>query len=273
MSPLPEQRHSEFSGDAPANAMTDVTHPYRETSFSGAGAVVAEDHGALGGLGDDDHPQYTRADGTRAFTGPQSMGSQKLTNLADAAADGDAVSRLFGDGRWLALGNAWNYPKEPEWFVAGNVTGVITLTSGTVFLHYLGRADKAYTRIDVRFRVTTAASTITWAELAVYKGTLSGFAGTITAVRLGVSDISGVVNSTGLKTVTVTLTGVAAGDDLWIAFGNSATVPASLRAGLEENLQSGVMQTHTTQPSTASSVATTLAGAAQVPAWFMVLAT
>jgi hypothetical protein len=27
------------------------------------------DHGALGGLGDDDHSQYTLADGTRAFTG------------------------------------------------------------------------------------------------------------------------------------------------------------------------------------------------------------
>lgn len=49
------------------------------------------DHGELSGRGDDDHTQYTRADGTRAFTGDQSMGSNKLTNLAAGSATGDAV--------------------------------------------------------------------------------------------------------------------------------------------------------------------------------------
>jgi hypothetical protein len=51
----------------------------------------AIDHGGLGGLGDDDHTIYTKADGTRAFTGDQSMGSNKLTSLADAAGATDAV--------------------------------------------------------------------------------------------------------------------------------------------------------------------------------------
>jgi len=50
------------------------------------------DHGAIGGLGDDDHTQYTRADGTRAFSGNQSMGSNKLTALADGVAASDAVN-------------------------------------------------------------------------------------------------------------------------------------------------------------------------------------
>jgi len=36
------------------------------------------DHGSLGGLDGDDHPQYILADGTRDFTGNQSMGGNDL---------------------------------------------------------------------------------------------------------------------------------------------------------------------------------------------------
>lgn len=53
------------------------------------------DHGNLTGLADDDHVIYIKADGTRAFTGDQSMGGFKLTNLADPTAAGDAVSKGF----------------------------------------------------------------------------------------------------------------------------------------------------------------------------------
>jgi hypothetical protein len=54
-----------------------------------AGGVT--DHGALTGLGDDDHTQYTLADGTRAFTGDQSMGGNQLTNVGAPIADTDAA--------------------------------------------------------------------------------------------------------------------------------------------------------------------------------------
>lgn len=63
--------------------------------------VSAIDHGGLGGLGDDDHTQYTLADGTRAFTGDQSMGTNQLTNLGDPitttidGASDDAVPMSF----------------------------------------------------------------------------------------------------------------------------------------------------------------------------------
>lgn len=50
------------------------------------------DHGALLGLGDDDHTQYILVNGTRAFTGAQSMGGFKLTNLANPTAGADAVN-------------------------------------------------------------------------------------------------------------------------------------------------------------------------------------
>lgn len=49
------------------------------------------DHGQLTGLGDDDHPQYILVDGTRAFTGAQSMGGNRLTNVGAPTADSDAA--------------------------------------------------------------------------------------------------------------------------------------------------------------------------------------
>lgn len=49
------------------------------------------DHGALAGLGDDDHAQYLLANGSRALTGNQSAGGHKITGLAAASANGDAV--------------------------------------------------------------------------------------------------------------------------------------------------------------------------------------
>ena len=61
------------------------------------------DHGTIAGLTDDDHPQYTLADGTRAFTGDQSMGGFVLTNLGTAVNGGDAVSKELLDAYALGI--------------------------------------------------------------------------------------------------------------------------------------------------------------------------
>lgn len=59
------------------------------------------DHGSIGGLGDDDHTQYILVDGTRAFTGDQSMGANQLTNVGDPtastidSASSDAIPMSF----------------------------------------------------------------------------------------------------------------------------------------------------------------------------------
>lgn len=53
--------------------------------------MAVSDHGGLGGLTDDDHPQYLLSDGTRALAGDLSAGGFKVTDLAPGTATGDAV--------------------------------------------------------------------------------------------------------------------------------------------------------------------------------------
>lgn len=74
--------------------MTDAGKPIK-TDATGMidGSFIDDsdiDHGSIGGLSDDDHTQYILVAGTRAFTGNQSLGNHKLTNVSNATADSDA---------------------------------------------------------------------------------------------------------------------------------------------------------------------------------------
>lgn len=55
-----------------------------------SGTTAVTDHGGLSGLGDDDHTQYLRIDGTRAATGALNMGGFGITNVGNV--DGVDVS-------------------------------------------------------------------------------------------------------------------------------------------------------------------------------------
>jgi len=79
-------------GSSDGSITVTVTDGLNGTVDVTVAAPAGTDHGGLDGLGDDDHPQYVLADGSRAFAGTQSMGSHKLTDLADGVAAGDAVN-------------------------------------------------------------------------------------------------------------------------------------------------------------------------------------
>ena len=109
----------------------------------------------------------------------------------------------------------------------GNSTSSLNLTAPMMSM---GKAAKAYSTITFRYNIVTQASTITWAEMAVYRLCQPNVMGTQQAwYRLGFADTSAVWNSTGLKSTTITVSGCRAGDDLYVVFGNSATSTAVFR--------------------------------------------
>jgi hypothetical protein len=102
----------------------------------------------------------------------------------------------------------------------------LTVTSGTDFAYYLGKADRAYTSINLRYNVQTGlGATITYSELAIYKGypTIGSATTTNTLTRCGYTDTSAIFNSTGTKNTSVTVTGVTINDDIWVVFGTSTS--------------------------------------------------
>lgn len=64
---------------------------------------------ALDGRIEDLEDEAILRDGSVAFTGDQSMGGNKITNLGTPTADGDAATKLYVDDSIAVLGNAFNY--------------------------------------------------------------------------------------------------------------------------------------------------------------------
>lgn len=155
----------------------------------------------------------------------------------------------------------------PLGLYAGSLAGVTAFVSGTMYAVYLGRCPVAVTSATVLLKVTTAGVTITWAEAAIFRGSLVPNAGA-SLTRLGFANVAAVVNSLGTKAVVVTLSGMAAGDELWLAIGAQATTMPVFRAMLADDVQSGVLQSAAVRPSlTTSPQATLLAAATLAPPW------
>lgn len=106
--------------------------------------------------------------------------------------------------------------------VLGTTTGIMSL----------GKAEKDYTSIDVQYRVSNAAASITWAELGIYKASQPTGAGTQHLLRrCGYTDTSTPWQSTGQKTTNVVVSNVKMGDELFVLFSNSAGTSVQIRGG------------------------------------------
>lgn len=146
---------------------------------------------------------------------------------------------------------------------ANNTTVTATATNNSIAM-FLGISPKNGTFVDVLSQVGTAAATITWAEVGIFKGDLI-LNGNANLTRLGFTDVSGSFNTTGRKVTRVNCT-VQIGDVLWVAYGSQATTPYQVRGALADDLQTGAFQTIAGRISTVASPTNwTLAGAAVVP--------
>lgn len=157
-------------------------------------------------------------------------------------------------------------------FDAANLTAVKTLTSNSSFAYYMGQAETAYSTITFKYRVTTAAATITWAEVAVASSPAITIGGAASLTTRGYIDASGTSHlgvSTGIKTSAVSVSGISPGMHLWAVFGAQATTAAIVRGGLADDIQSGFYQSAAaTRPSTmAANTAFAVEGATTVPVW------
>lgn len=161
-------------------------------------------------------------------------------------------------------------------FATASLTGTKTLTSGTAFAVYLGKATKSISSAQLRYNVTTAMATITWGELAIAKGSIN-IGGNPTLTVVGYADISAVANSTGRKSTTVNVSSgqsINAGDDLWAIIGNSATTAAVVRApSMADDIQVGVQASVASRPSTivGTPTAFTIEGATTLAPWIAAL--
>ncbi|MGL4576905.1 MAG: hypothetical protein ACRCV9_19110 [Burkholderiaceae bacterium] len=160
----------------------------------------------------------------------------------------------------------------PAFANTANLTSAKTITSTNSFAVYIGKAPRALTSIPIRYRVTTAGVTITWAEVAVAKGAVN-VGGNPTLTVVGHADVAAVVTTVGQKTTTVN---VAAGqridpnDDLWLIIGNNATTAVQVRAlSIADDIQVGVQASLVTRPSLNVGVAQvyTIEAATTLPAW------
>ena len=129
-------------------------------------------------------------------------------------------------------------------------TGYSTNTTHAV---YMGRADAAYTSVSINVGVETAAVTITWAEVGVGTAPQITLGSAASITRRGYTDVSASFNSTGDKTVAVTVTGISAGDHLWALFGSQATTPYQVTRAQGSDLRESVYQTAAVRISTMSS--------------------
>jgi hypothetical protein len=130
----------------------------------------------------------------------------------------------------------------PHGNIQDTAAAATSFVSNSTYAAYMGRADAAYTTVNIRVQVDTAAATITWAEVGVGTSPIITMGSGASITRRGSTSVSASFNSTGDKSVAVTTTGIVPGDHLWALFGSQATTPYQLRAVAAESTDAGTDQ-------------------------------
>jgi hypothetical protein len=111
-------------------------------------------------------------------------------------------------------------------------SGTLTLATTSWYAYYMGRAEKSYSTINFVYNVTTLATGITYAELAVYTvGVMHSEAlGGKLDKRVGFTNLATIINSTGIKNTAVSVSGINPGERMYVVIAGQWTTAPAIRA-------------------------------------------
>ncbi len=188
-------------------------------------------------------------------------GEIKIGSESTTASDAGAGAIRYSSGLQVSDGATWGSaaaqaPEEPIRFPYGafdlpETALTKALGNQQTSAVYFGRATAAFTQMKVLYKVNIAPTTVVYAECAVCKGTPILSTQT-TLTTMGFVSLVG-STSLGLKTITISLSGIAVGDHLWIAFGsNISSGTFQLDACIPDRYSSGrhLISTGNARPST-----------------------
>lgn len=144
----------------------------------------------------------------------------------------------------------------PPLFSKGDGAQVFTFTSSTGYARYIGRAVPRLREVDVFYRVTTIAATVTYAEIGLCiseEPVAAAGLGDTTLTMVGPNawvDISGPVTSTGRKLAQITdFQAPNPGSYLWLLMVQQATTPAIMRGGIPQEAGAMMSKAGSARPS------------------------
>jgi len=223
----------------PSSAVADATNPRFDAIVVTAAGAVAIRTGTAAAT--PTLPILTAGDvilGTSYV--PAGATTLAATNLTD--------KRVF---LWSDLDdNAIYYPPQ------GVGTAAFIQVASTTYYQYLGRAKKAYASAIVRLNVSTAGVTLSYAEVGIFKGSITtvGTMPTLTKIATANATFTAIAR----VNTTVALSGVNPGDDLWAAVGvGTQTTAVQYTAAVADTLAVGYAASNTARPSTTTTTTPT----------------
>jgi hypothetical protein len=141
----------------------------------------------------------------------------------------------------LAAGESLEYSEKGDWYVVGTCgqtrtmniaesnesffpylstpiapgAGGLALTSATSYATYLATAERAYANASVNVKVTQSPSGSVVSEIAILKGSVV-VAGNPSLTLVNYLDVSSIIISNAMQTLSISLSGIVAGDQLWV---------------------------------------------------------
>jgi hypothetical protein len=147
-------------------------------------------------------------------------------------------------------------PFLPPGFLAANITDVTTPVTNRTLARYLGQAPADLIAVTIRVNVTTAGSTITWAEVGIATSLEFVMGSAVDLIPDGFTAVQATFNSTGVKDTEVAVN-ISRGAHVWALIGQQASTLFVLRAGVGDGVSAGFAQfADTTRPSTMASPTT-----------------